>query len=80
MRVSCLGCLLQVTSVVLLDVVPGADGGLELVAHHHAGALSGGSSDEEHDTGPSVGKRPLESRKKQEFNASEQDRVHLNAE
>lgn len=48
------------TGVVLLDVVPGADGGLELVAHHHAGALSGGASDEEHDTGPCVGESPLE--------------------
>lgn len=62
------------TSVVLLDVVPGADGGLELVADHHAGALSGGPSDEEHDTGPSVGERPLESRKIKEFSASENNK------
>lgn len=63
------------TGVVLLDVVPGADGGLELVAHHHAGALSGGASDEEHDTGPCVGESPLENRKKEELSAGEQNRV-----
>lgn len=72
-----LGRLLQVASVVLLDVVPGADGGLELVAHHHAGTLSGGPSDEEHDTGPCVGESPLENRKKEELSASQQDQVFV---
>lgn len=47
------------TSVVLLDVVPGTDGGLQLVSHHHAWALGGGASNEQHHTSPCVGKGTL---------------------
>lgn len=49
-----LGGFLQMTSVVFLDVVPGADGGFQLISHHHAWALGGWPSDEQHHTSPCV--------------------------
>lgn len=54
-----LGGFLQMASVVLLDVVPGADGGFQLVSHHHARALGGRPSDEQHHAGPCVGECTL---------------------
>lgn len=52
------------TSIVLLDVMPGADGGLQLISHHHAWALCGGPSDKEHDMGPRVGECTLRMEKR----------------
>lgn len=54
-----LGGLLHVLGVVLLDVVPGADGRLQLVPYHHAWSLGGGAADEGQDTSPRVGERTL---------------------
>lgn len=60
-----LGGFLQVAGIVLLDVMPGADGGFQLVSHHHAGALGGGPSDEQHHTSTCVGECALRMRRKQ---------------
>ena len=49
--------------VVLLDVVPGPDGGLELVAHHHAGPLGGGPPGEQHHARPGVGEGTLQTQR-----------------
>lgn len=46
-------------SVVFLNVVPGANGGFQLISHNHAGALGGGPPDEQHHTSPRVGERTL---------------------
>lgn len=54
-----LGGLFQVAGVVLLDVVPGADGGFQLVPHYHPWALCWGAPCEEHHTGPCVGECAL---------------------
>lgn len=51
--------LLQMASVVFLDVVPGADGGLQFISHHHAGPLCWGATGEQHHTGPCVRKSSL---------------------
>lgn len=54
-----LGGFLQMASVVFLNVVPGANGGFQLVSHHHSWALGGGPSDEQHHTSPCVGECTL---------------------
>lgn len=54
-----LGGFLQMASVVFLDVVPGANGGLQLISHHHAWALGGRPSNEQHHTSPCVGECSL---------------------
>lgn len=58
-RFAHLGGFLQMASVVFLDVVPGADGGFQLVSHHHARALGGRPSDEQHHTSSCVGECSL---------------------
>lgn len=58
-RLTDLGGFLQMASVVLLDVVPGADGCLQLVPDHHARTLGGGPAGEQHHAGTRVGERAL---------------------
>lgn len=41
-------------SVVFLNVVPGANGGLQFISHNHTGPLSWRTTGEQHDTGTRV--------------------------
>lgn len=47
-------------SVVFLNVVPGANGGLEFISHHHTGPLSWRATGEQHDTSTCVWKSALQ--------------------
>lgn len=54
-----LGGFLHELGVVLLDVVPGPDGGLQFVSHHHARTLRRWATDERHDASARVRKGAL---------------------
>lgn len=66
---------LQMPCIVLLNVMPRADGGFQLVSHHHAWSLGGRPANEKHHTSPRVWECPL--RKKQELDFSDQTLYHI---
>lgn len=68
-----LGSFLQMPCVVFLDVVPGSDGDLQLISHHHAWSLGGRPADEEHHTCACVWESSLRKRKKHLGFTSAQD-------
>lgn len=49
-----LGGFLHELGIVLLDVMPGPDGGLQLVPDHHPWSLCARAPDERHDPGAGV--------------------------
>lgn len=51
--------------IVLLDVMPGADGGFQLVSHHHAWSLGGWPANEKHHASPCVRECPLRKRQRE---------------
>lgn len=55
--------LLHELGIVLLNVVPGPYGGLQLVPHHHAWPLRGWAPDERHNSGPGVRERALRTKR-----------------